>query len=477
MTIALEAATPRARVAWKWGVVLGVGALILLIGPPEGITAQSWRLLAIFVATIVASIVRPAPTGSMIFVAVCVIAVTGTMTPFDALRGYADPIVWLVLAAFMISRAVTQTGLGRRIAFGFIRLLGRRSAGLAYALAASDAVLASIVPSNAARSGGIIFPVARSIAEAFESKPGTTRRRLGAFLMTAVYQSDVVACAMFLTGQASNVIIAKFALQTAGIDLTYPKWLLGGIVPGLLSIGAVIWLVYRIFPPEVKHTPEAAEFAREALAKMGPMSRGEWIMLVVFILTAGLWMTTAWHHINYTVVALIGVCGLLLTGVLSWDDVLGNRSAWDTFIWYGGLVRMAEVLGETGITKRFADSAAQITTGWSWGLALLALLLIYVYAHSGFASITAHVSAMFIPFLAVLLAAGVPPILAVLLLAYGSNLQAALTHYGTTPAPIYFGAEYVTQREWWRVGFFVSVLTLTIWGTIGLVWWKLLGWW
>jgi DASS family divalent anion:Na+ symporter len=71
----------------------------------------------------------------------------------------------------------------------------------------------------------------------------------------------------------------------------------------------------------------------------------------------------------------------------------------------------------------------------------------------------------------------VPPILAVLLLAYGSNLQAALTHYGTTPAPIYFGAEYVTQREWWRVGFFVSVLTLTIWGTIGLVWWKLLGWW
>jgi len=45
------------------------------------------------------------------------------------------------------------------------------------------------------------------------------------------------------------------------------------------------------------------------------------------------------------------------------------------------------------------------------------------------------------------------------------------------PAPIYFGADYVTQKEWWRVGFFVSVLTLTIWGTIGMVWWKILGWW
>jgi DASS family divalent anion:Na+ symporter len=83
---------------------------------------------------------------------------------------------------------------------------------------------------------------------------------------------------------------------------------------------------------------------------------------------------------------------------------------------------------------------------------------------------------MFIPFLMVMLAAGAPPVLAVLALAYVSNLQAALTHYGTTPAPIYFGAGYVTQREWWSIGFVISVVTLTIWGTLGLLWWKALGW-
>ena len=71
-----------------------------------------------------------------------------------------DTIVWLVLCAFMISRSVTKTGLGRRIAFGFIRLLGSRSLGLAYALVATDTVLASIVPSNSARAGGIVFPIA-----------------------------------------------------------------------------------------------------------------------------------------------------------------------------------------------------------------------------------------------------------------------------------------------------------------------------
>jgi DASS family divalent anion:Na+ symporter len=348
---------------------------------------------------------------------------------------------------------------------------------LAYALVATDTVLASIVPSNSARAGGIVFPIARGVAEAYESTPGQTRRRLGAFLMTAVYQGDVVACAMFLTGQASNLIIAKFALDASGIELTYARWLVGGLVPGIVSLLLVVYVIYRIYPPEVTHTPRAALFARDALSRMGPMSRDERIMLAVFVLIAGLWMTTAWHQINYTVVALFGVCTLLLTNLLVWDDVLSDKPAWDTFIWYGGLLRMAEALGDSGITRRFAEWSAGMTAGWSWGVALLVLLLIYFYAHYGFASITAHVTAMFIPFLVVMIAAGAPPALAVLALAYASNLQASLTHYGTTPAPIYFGSRYVTQREWWSVGLAISLVTLTIWGTLGLAWWKVLGWW
>lgn len=471
--------TPAGRraVLWRWAVVVGIAAAILLVGPPAGITMQGWRLLAIFVATIAASIVRPAPMGAVVFIAVCALAVTGTMTPSDALAGYADPIVWLVLCAFMISRSVTKTGLGRRIAYEFIRLLGGRSLGLAYALVATDTVLASVVPSNAARAGGIVFPVARSVAEAYESTPGRTRRRLGAFLMKAVYQSDVIACAMFLTGQASNVIIAKFALSTSGVELSYAKWFIGGVVPGVASLLVVVYLIYRIYPPEIRLTPHATQLARDELARMGPMSRDERIMLAVFVLIAGLWMTTAWHHFPYAAVALFGVSALLLTNVLTWEDVLSDRSAWDTFIWYGGLVHMAEALGDTGVTRQFAEFSAGMTAGWGWELALVVLLLVYFYAHYGFASITAHVTAMYIPFLVVMVAAGAPPVLAVLGLTYASNLQASLTHYGTTPAPIYFGSAYVTQREWWTVGFVVSLVTLTIWGTLGLAWWKLLGWW
>ena len=464
-------------VALRWGVVLATVFGILAFPAPEGITAKSWRLFAIFLGTIVGSIVRPLPAGAIVLVGVGAVAITNTLTPAQALAGYADPIVWLVLCALFISRGVVKTGLGRRIAFLFIRALGKRSVGLAYALIGTDTLLASLIPSNSARAGGIVFPIVRSLAEAYDSHPGPTRRRLGAYLMITVYQCDIIACAMFLTGQASNPLIAKFAKDTAGVDLSYPLWFVGGVVPGVLSLIVVPLVLYWLFPPEVKHTPAAARLASEELARLGKMNRGERIMLLVFAVIAGLWMTATWHKINYAVVAFAGVCALLLSNVLSWDDVTSERPAWDIFIWYGGLVQLAAALGETGITKGFAEFSGGLTAGWVWGAALAVLLLIYFYAHYGFASITAHATAMYTPFLVVSLAAGAPPALAAASLAYFSNLDAGLTHFGTTHSPIYFGARYLTQREWWQYGFIVSLVTIGIWSTIGVGWWKLLGWW
>ena len=461
----------------RWGIVLFVALGILAIPVPAGITPQSWRLLAIFAATIMGSIVRPIPGAAVVLLGVAALPVFRVLTINEALTGYADPVVWLVLAAFFISRGMIKTGLGRRIAFLFIKVIGKHSLGLAYALGSTETVLATVIPSTGARSGGIIFPIAKSLAEAYESRPGPTARRLGGFLMTSVYQCNVIVCAMFLTGQASNPIIARFAQEVTGIEITYARWVIGSIVPGLLSLVLVPWVLYRVFPPEVKHTPAASELASEELKAMGRPKWSEWLMLLVFLLVSILWMTSKLHGIDYAAVALLGISILLLTGVLDWEDLINEKAAWGVFIWYGGLLRMAEALGQTGITKRFAEASASLTTGWKWWLALASLLLIYFYAHYAFASITAHVTAMFVPFLIVILAAGTPTYLAVLSLAYFSNLAAALTHYGTTPAPIYFGAGYTTQRTWWTLGLITSLITIAVWTVVGFTWWKVLKLW
>src|SRR5262245_52332896 len=403
----------------KWAITIFSGLAVYLAPVPEGVTPQSWRLLAIFIATIVGSILRPAPGGAIVLLGVAAIAVTKSMPLSEAmirtvtdparpdlkaietlrikstLAGYADPVVWLVLAAFFMSRAMIKTGLGRRIALLFIRAIGHRSLGLGYALVGADFLLASVIPSNGARSGGIIFPIAKSVAETYDSKPGPTARRLGSFLMSFMYQCEVIISATFLTGQTGNLLIYRFAKQQSGIDLNYPTWLLGAIAPSLVCLMITPPLLYRLFPPEVTRTPDAAKFAGFELEKLGRMSWREKVMVIIFAFVALMWATTdRLHSVDYSVVAIAGVCLMLLTNVISWEDALAERAAWDVFVWYGGMVRMAEALGETGITKKFAESSAGFTSGWRWWAALGLLALIYFYAHYGFASISAHTLAM-----------------------------------------------------------------------------------
>ncbi|MCL5743996.1 MAG: anion permease [Acidobacteria bacterium] len=452
-------------------------AVEYLLPKPASIAPEGWRLLGLFAATIGGLILQPVPGGAVVLTAVVLSALIGGLDTAQALGGYSDPIVWLVIAAFLISDALLKTGLARRIALFFVRTAGRSSLGVCYALSLTDMVLAGIIPSNAARSGGVVLPVARSIVELYDSRPGPTAGLLGAFLIAAVYQNVCVTAAMFMTGQASNPLAARIATDAFHYPLTPAAWFAAGIVPGLCSLAVLPLLVFRLNPPKIRRTPEARAFAAGELKRMGPVSRPEAIVLLVFAAVCLLWVTSPFHRIDITATALLGAVALILTGILSWEDVVRNKSAWSLFIWYGGLVQLGKALGETGVTRVFAHAVAARFTGESWPVLLAGALVVYFYSHYGFASITAHLLAMFTPFCAVLIAKGAPAGLVLFAFACFSNFAAGLTHYGTTPAPMYFAQNYLSLREWWKVGFAVSIVNLTIWSTVGFWWWKLIGLW
>jgi len=457
-------------------LVLVYFAIVYVIPRPAAIKPEGWRLLGIFLATIAGSITQPIPAGALVLLAVTLSAVIGGLTVEQALAGYADKSVWLVMAAFFISRALMNSGLARRVALFFVRLFGKSSLGVTYALSLSDMLLAGMIPSNSARSGGVILPIARSIAELYGSKPGATAGLLGSFMMTAVYQSICVTAAMFYTGQASNPLAARMAAGF-GYEVTWASWFVAAIVPGLVSLLVIPLVVMRLNPPQIVRTPEAAAFATKELAAMGRFSFSEKILTGVFVMVCGLWATSAATKIDITVTALAGAMLLIVTGVLSWEDVKSERAAWDIFIWYGGLIRLSQALNEYGITRAFADGVAKTFSGFGWmGLFLIALL-IYFYAHYAFASITGHLLAMFPPFVAVLLTKGAPIGLMVFSFACFANFSAGLTNYGTTPTPIFFAQGYVSLKKWWLVGAVVSVFNLIIWMTVGFGWWKLIRIW
>ncbi len=450
--------------------------IAFVIPRPAAIKPEGWRLLAVFVATVTGLVMQPIPGGALVLMAVTAASVVGGLEIKDALGGYAEPTVWLVMAAFFISRALINTGLARRIALFFVRLFGSSSLGVAYSLTLSDMVLASIIPSNAARSGGIVLPILRSIAELYGSRPGPTAALLGCFLTTAVYQGVCVTAAMFFTGQASNPLAAQIA-GNFGCTITWSSWLLAGLVPGLCSLAVIPPLVMRLNPPAIRRTPEATAFARRELEAMGPMNRGERILTVVFVAVCGMWATSGLHQVNITVTGLFGSAALLLTGVLTWEDVKSEKAAWDIFIWYGGVLRLGQALNDAGVTTEFARAVGGAFSRFGWVVLFACALLIYYYAHYGFASITAHILAMFPAFMALLVAKGAPPGLVAYAFACSANLAAGLTNYGTTPSPMFFSTEYTPLKLWWKVGFVVSIANIAVWTTVGFLWWKLIGVW
>ncbi len=454
-----------------------IGLAIWFSPIPEGVTKQAWHLLSIFIFTILGIIAKPLPMGAMALVGLMLTVLTKTLTFPEAFSGFQNDVVWLVAFAFFISRGIIHTGLGARVAYHLMSLLGRNSIGLGYGLAMTDLLLAPMIPSITARAGGVIFPILKSVSKAFDSEPNSGRKKIGAYLTQTAFQSTCITSAMFLTAMAGNPFIAEIVARN-GVAITWGKWALAAIVPGILNLLVLPYFLYKIYPPEIKGTPDAPKIAHKHLAEMGKLCAKEWIMIGVFVLLITLWILGPSIGLNAATAALFGLVILLLTKVLSWSDILKEDGGWDTLIWFSTLVMMASALSKLGLVQWFSTwtiSHVQQLNLTGWGLGFVLLALIYFYAHYFFASNVAQIGAMYPPFFLLALSFGTPPLIAALVLAFFSNLFGGLTHYGCGPAPVLFGAGYVKITEWWRLGFIVSVLNILIWLSVGALWWKLIG--
>jgi divalent anion:Na+ symporter, DASS family len=459
----------------RWVIPPIVGAVIYLIPEPAAVEPQGWLLLAIFVATIVAIIAKPLPMGAIAFIGLTIATVLEVFTLGEALSGFSNTTIWLIVLAFLIARAVIKTGLGTRIAYLFVRALGKKTLGLAYGLAATDLVIAPATPSNTARAGGIVFPVARSLAAAYDSEPDDGAEKIGSFLMASAFQVNAVTSAMFLTAMAANPLVVELA-GIEGIDITWGQWALAASVPGLLALVTIPFVMFKLAKPTITETPGATELAKEKLAELGPLSKSEKITLGVFVFLIAMWILGPnLFDIGATLTAMLGLSLLLLTTVLTWDDVKREQAAWDTLVWFAVLVTMASFLNTYGVIGWFGSSVEGFIGGMGWPMALAILVLAYLYIHYFFASNTAHVTALFPIFLIAALATGAPALLAAYLLAFASNIMGGLTQYSTGPAPVFFGSGYNPLGKWWQFGFVGSVVNVTLFGVVGALWMGLIG--
>jgi DASS family divalent anion:Na+ symporter len=464
-------------------ICIGLGLVGWFCPHPEGITLQGWHILVIFVVTIFGLIIKPLPMGAVAMIAVMVSVLTQTITMKQAFAGFSSDVVWLVVFALFIAKGFNVTGLDKRIAYFFTALLGKKTLGLSYGLMVTDLILAPALPSVTGRSAGIVYPILQGIATSYKSFPHTeSAKKIGAFLTVTAFQVTVITSTMFMTAMAANPILASLT-NKENLPLSWADWAKAGIVPGILSLIIIPWFIYKIYPPEIKETPDAQSIASKALKDLGKMHKGEWIMAFTVITLLILWIFGKQEvfgiqfNIEVAIAALVGLCILLLTGVLDWKSLVRIHDAWETFVWFCVLIMLAGYLKDYGVLDWFTQNVQGQFKGLHWKYAFPLLALIYFYTHYFFASSTAHVTSMYPAFLGLSLALGTPPMLAVFILIFFSNLFGGLTHYSLAPAPLLFGVGYVDIKDWWKIGFLTSLINIFIWAIIGSAWWKFLGFW
>lgn len=456
------------------------GLALWFIPAPSGVSKNAWQLLAIFLATIVGIITQPLPLGAVALMGLGACVLTKTLTFAAAFSAFGDPIPWLIALAFFFARGFIKTGLGNRVAYQFVALFGKTSLGLGYSLVFSEALLAPAIPSVSARAGGIFLPLVKSLCIACGSKAGDgTERKLGSWLMLTCFQTSVISSAMFLTAMAANPLSVNLSAVAIGQTIGWTDWAVAAFVPGLISLLVVPLLLYIIYPPSVKSSPDAPKLAREKLETMGPMTKDEMIMAATLLVTVGLWIFGGALKVDAVTAAILGLSALLITGVVTWKECLAESVAWDTLTWFAALIAMAGYLNKYGLIAWFSQTVVKVVggLGLSWQLSFGILVLLYFYSHYFFASGAAHIGAMFTAFLSVATALGTPPLFGALVLSFLSNIMGGITHYGIGSAPVFYGANYVPLSIWWGYGFLISVVNLVIWLGIGGLWWKVLGLW
>lgn len=454
-------------IPWKAVLPLLLGIIIALLPAPQGLNLTAWYFFAIFSAVILGLILEPLPAAAVGFIGVFLVAVLGLAGPKPAdnirwaLSGFSNTTVWLIFGAFMFAMGYDKTGLGRRIALILVKKLGRKTLGLGYAITFSDLILAPFTPSNTARSGGTIFPIIRNLPGLYGSSPGETSRKIGAYIMWTAFAATCVTSSMFITSLAPNLLALDLVNKTVKISISWTEWFIGFLPVGIILILILPYLVYKIYPPEIKSSEEIPSWASQELDKLGKFSRKELVMALLAVLALALWIFGG-NLIDATTAAGFVISLMIITGTVTWDDILANKQAWNVLVWFATLVALADGLNKVGFVTWFAKSMAALLTGMSPIVVMVVLVVIFFIIHYMFASLTAHTTAILPVMLAVGAAIpGLPVKTFALLLCYSLGIMGVITPYATGPGPVYYGSGYISRKDFWTLGLIFGTIFLT----------------
>ncbi len=443
-------------------VTLVFGVIIWHLPIPWDLSPDSWHLFAIFITAIIGVLIDALSIFTASILALVAVVIFRVLTPEKAFSGFSESFILLILAAFLVAKGVIKSGLGRRIAFLLIRRFGKSTLNLGYCIVATDTLLGPAIPSNTARSG-ILYPITHALSLDTGSLPTPeSRKKTGSYLMMTAISGHTISSALWFTGMAANPVGAGIAAQF-GVNMNFGNWLFVASVPCIIALIAIPYVLYKLFPPGNKYTPEAPEMAKNALREMGPLSKQEWIMGITFFGMILLWAFSPVLNMNLAIVAFLGLSVLILANVYTLEDIRqGGGDALETYVWFAILYMMSTALNDLGFMKILGAQIAAQISDYNWVTVYILLTVLYVVIHYLFVSQTAQLLALYAVFLQVAVNAQVPAALMAFMLSFATNYFAVITPQASSSNILFVGSGFLPSEDIYKQGAIITVLNTII---------------
>lgn len=474
----------------KYGLVLAilVGILVWFLPMPAEMTVTQHKVLSLFAGAVVAWITIginfAVSTLALITLLYFWVGNTaGTMKNgvlvhdgSFAISGFGSSSLWILVTGYIITIAMTETGVSKRISLYMMKKFGRTPLGAMFATIIANFVIAPLTPSNTARTAALL-PIIEGVGATYKCEKGKSNFGKALYLCGTL-TSNITASA-FLTGTIPNPLAIGMIVAVVGASFktSWSFWAMAALPTNIIILILLPVILLKMHKPEHATIPGGLEYIDQELAEMGPMSGAEKKAILYFLIALVLWSTDFIHHFNSSYVAFMVALLIYMPhiGVLEWKATQ-NKLPWEMFMYFGGVITMSTVLMKTGAFKLIIVKAlnAMGLTALDPHLLMIFLLGLTIFSHCIWSTTTAMTGVMVPIYISLAQAMGLDVVNFVLPLSIMLG-YALFLPFNTMGNIIMFGTGFFTVADLLKSGIIMGIVIWVCWIITALVYWPLIG--
>jgi sodium-dependent dicarboxylate transporter 2/3/5 len=455
--------------ARRWLIVgLLVSGILLLIPPPEGLTPQGMRALALLAMTMIFLITEPIPLPATALLIAVGQVFLGLGDSNQIAHSYMSDAVFFIMGSLMISIALVKQNLDKRVAFWLLRVTGPYTTRIVFGISAACALIASFIGEHTVAA--MMLPVALGIIRAVEDDHKQARN-LAVLLLLAISYGCAMGSLGTPSGGARNAIIIEYWRQAFGIHIDYATWIAYAYPMVLLRLPFVGLILLMTFRPEVTDLRRALVRLRRVVRESGAFSLQETKAVVLFGLVLFAWIAFSGQW-GLGTIALTGAALFIIFGLVRWED-LNSGVNWGVVWLYAAAISLGAQLTATGAAGWMAQQVLALLGGTGGLAVILAVCILMILFTNVMSSGTAvAVLAPVTLQIAVLTGASIKEVGFVTALASAFGF---LTVIGSPAAMIVYSSGYLKPSDYAKAGSKLLLLSVIMLVLLALFYWPLLG--